>query len=638
MGASQWKVASLWVLAPLWVGITLLAAAAHADEPRTSAEPPHSAGRTQPVIRLILDLQCPHSRQAWPVYRTYAEKAGAALVLHHLPLTRHPGAAVAAQAALAARLQGAELRYVDAVLGQPQLDEAGLTAAAAAAGLDLAKFERDRRTPDTAAGLQREKQAALAFGVQATPSALMAGRGLGGVPAPAVLQRHLAAAGRRISQLAAQFPQAADLERAAVALAQPEFLAALDALRSARFAAEVAPEGPSGCLGQLYRVELISGDLAIGPSEAGITAVAYVDGQQPWTMAQLVHLRAWQAVSGERLIVRLIPGSAGMSQKVALWWAAAGRALGPAAAKAMAALPANRPWRDTDILEASRNFGVDPARLAALAAKPETTAHLHALVAQAQRTDASPGSVFINGRRWLGQVGDSGWTAALAEQRRTFRSAGSATGAYELLVRSGIWRQDAELDLQEPVELGDLSALPQVGSGGPEVLLLVDFASPASRAAWFMLKRWTEPRAAAGMLRVAALPGRGTLGNAVTEVLLTAAALGKTPQAVQALFDRAPAIQRPDQSPHAWMAKTLGIAPAAWQQAQKGTAPQAALDLVRGLHQRTELGEEPVIFLAGRLYTGPLDEARLEMALRFAARQASAQPAVGARSVAQEAP
>ncbi len=545
---------------------------------------------------------------------------------------------MAGQAALAARLQGAELRYVDAVLLQAQLDEPGLLAAAVTAGLDLPAFERDLRAQTTAAGLQREKQAALAFGVQATPSALIAGRGLGGVPSVPVLQQHLAVAARRMGQLAAQLPEPADLERAAVALGQPEFLAAMDALRLARFGPAPAPAATQGWLGQRYRVELLPGDLALGPADAAVTAVVYVDGQRPWTVAQLGQLRQWQADSGERLVVRVIPGSAGSSQKLALWWAATAQALGPLAGKALAALPSDRAWKDSDILASASALGLSSAKLAALVAQPEPTAQLHALVAQAQHIDAGPGAVFIHGRRWLGLVGDGGWSAALAGERQLFLAAGSPTGAYGLLVRDGRWRQDAELDLQEPIDLGDLSGLPKVGSAGPEVLLLVDFASPASRAAWYMLKRWTAPTAAAGIVRVAALPGRGQRDSAGTEVLLTAATLGKTLPAVQALFDLPVPGKLQGQALHLWTAKTLGIAATAWQQAQRRTAPAAVQALLRGLHQRTDLGDEPVIFLAGRLYTGPLDEARLERALRFAARQASAQPTAGFAGVAQEAP
>lgn len=601
------------------------------------AQSPATA-RASPTIRLVLDLQCPHSRRAWPVYRAQAQAAGAQLLVHHLPLSRHPLAAVAGHAALAARLQGAELLFVDALLQQAQLDDAGIAGAAVAAGLDLVQFERDLRDPATVAGLQREKQAALAFGVQATPSALVAGRGLGGVPAPQVLLRQLAVAARRMALLAAQLPAPADLERAAVALSHPDFLAALDALRSARFAASLPADATHGWLGQRYRVEVLQGDVAVGSADAAITVAAYVDSQQPWTIAQLTRLRQWQAASGARLIVRVLPGPAKASHAAALWWAAAALATGSSAPKMLEALPADRSWSESDILQAARTFGLDSSRLTALAAKPEATAQLHAVVAQAQRIDAGPGAVFVNGRRWLGLVQDGGWQAALTAEAALFRSAGSATGAYALLVRDGKWRQDAELDLQEPIELGDLTALPKVGSAGPELVLLVDFSSPASRAAWHMVRRWTQPLGTAGLLRIAALPGHGQKDSAATEVLLAAAELGKASVAVDALFDGSAWNKLNGPAVHAWAAKKLGVPLATWQRAQGRTAPQEALQAMYRLRQCTDWGEEPVIFLVGRLYTGPLDEARLERALRFAAKQASAQPLGGGTSVAQEAP
>ncbi len=586
-----------------------------------------------PPVRLVMDLECPHSRKAWPLYRDAVQSHGIDLLIHHLPVSRHPQARNSALAALAARAQGRELAYIDALLQGPGLDDAALGAAAVKSALDPERFAKDRADPRLSEALDRERHAALAFGVQATPSALIAGRGLGGVPTPEGLHRQLIQARYRLDRVARPLPAGADAERAAMALAQPEFLEAFDNLRQARFGESLAARR-SGMLGTLYRVDVAPDEQCLGPAQAAITAVVYVDPAQAWTVRQLGQLRRWQAqTAASRLVVRVLPAPQSVSQRLALMWTALALNSTSRCTTALAALPERAAWSQDDLLAAAAALGPGADRQFQRLDRPELTAALHGVVAAARHIDASAGAVFVNGHRWLGSVTDSEWVKAAESTRAPW----ATDQAYRQRIRDGRWRQEAELDLREPLALGDLSRLATVGTGSTEILVLMDFSSPASRAAWHMLRRWIAPGPLASRLFVAALPERRAAQQDLNQALLAASALARTAAAVTALFDLPSAEPKtPGGSQAAWLAKALGVAPDQWRSALQAAAVADVRDRLRWVQRQTDWGEEPVIFLAGRLYTGPLDEARLERALRFAVSTAQAErPPV---RVAQEAP
>lgn len=626
---------------PAWAAAVAIAApvlACMAPQDACS-QPPASSGVAATVtpVRLVMDLECPHSRKAWPLYREAVRSGGIELLIHHLPVSRHPQARHAALAALAARSQGRELAFIDALLQGPGLDDTALGAAAAQSALDLERFAKDRADPRLSEALDRERQAALAFGVQATPSALIAGRGLGGVPTPEGLHRQLIQARYRLDRVAQPMPAGADSERAAVALAQPEFLEAFDNLRQARFGDALAAR-QAGMLGTLYRVDVDPDEQCLGPAQAAITAVVYVDPAQAWTVRQLGQLRRWQAqTAASRLVVRVLPAPHSVSQRLALMWTALAPKSPGRCATALAALPESAAWRQEDLVAAATAIGGGADRQLQRLDRPELTSALHSVVSGARHIDASAGAVFINGHRWLGSVTDREWIKAAESTRAPLAGAGSPDHAYRQRIRDGRWRQEAELDLQEPLALGDLSRLATVGTGSTEILVLMDFSSPASRAAWHMLRRWIAPGPLAIRLFVAALPERRATQQDPNQALLAASALARTAAAVTALFDIPAAdAKAPGGGQTAWLAKALGVAPDQWRSALQAAAVAEVRERLRWVQRQTDWGEEPVIFLAGRLYTGPLDEARLERALRFAVRTAQAElPPV---RVAQEAP
>jgi protein-disulfide isomerase len=94
------------------------------------------------------------------------------LVFRHFALkAKHPRAVALAHAAEAAAAQGAFWPFADALYAdQGRLDDPHLWERARALGLDLARFDDDRRAPPAAARVKRETRAALAAGATTTPT------------------------------------------------------------------------------------------------------------------------------------------------------------------------------------------------------------------------------------------------------------------------------------------------------------------------------------------------------------------------------------------------------------------------------------------------------------------------------------
>jgi protein-disulfide isomerase len=171
---------------------------------RIPEDGPRLGRATAPVeIREYADLQCPFCRDAAlrtvpGVVRDLVAAGRVRLVFRPLAFIG-PDSLRGARAAVAAgrqdrlwplverlyRAQGAE--------NSGWLSEARLRSAARAAGLDLARFDRDRRSPAALAALRAAQREAQAAGVRATPTWVVRGprgtRTLEGVPTPAQVAR-----------------------------------------------------------------------------------------------------------------------------------------------------------------------------------------------------------------------------------------------------------------------------------------------------------------------------------------------------------------------------------------------------------------------------------------------------------------
>lgn len=137
-----------------------------------------------PLVIVYADFTCPrcavaHERLTGaPVRRAF----------RHLALrAKHPRAVALARAAEAADAQGAFWEFHDAVYAdQGRLDDPHLWALAERLGLDVERFEADRRSERAAERVERETREALRAGAMHTPTLFLPdGRRVDGPPAGA---------------------------------------------------------------------------------------------------------------------------------------------------------------------------------------------------------------------------------------------------------------------------------------------------------------------------------------------------------------------------------------------------------------------------------------------------------------------
>jgi protein-disulfide isomerase len=112
-------------------------------------------------------------------------------VFRHFPVvSKHPRARVLAAAAEAAALQGAFWGMHDSLFAdQGHLDVPHLWERARKLGLDLDRFEADRRSDAVAVRVDRDFRTGVRAGVTTTPTLFVDGRAYPGVPGPDLAER-----------------------------------------------------------------------------------------------------------------------------------------------------------------------------------------------------------------------------------------------------------------------------------------------------------------------------------------------------------------------------------------------------------------------------------------------------------------
>jgi protein-disulfide isomerase len=137
------------------------------------------------VVIEYADLECPYCAQAHLILKTLPVTR----VFRHFPVTsKHPRARVLAQAAHAAGLQGRFWEMHDSLLeDQGHLDDPHLWARAERFGMDLDRFEADRRSDGAAERVERDFRGGIRAGVTTTPTQFVAGQAHPGVPGERLL-------------------------------------------------------------------------------------------------------------------------------------------------------------------------------------------------------------------------------------------------------------------------------------------------------------------------------------------------------------------------------------------------------------------------------------------------------------------
>ena len=126
------------------------------------------------------DLECPYCAKAHMILKALPVTR----VFRHFPVTsKHPRARALAAAAEAAALQGRFWEMHDSLLeDQGHLDDPHLCERARRLGIDLERFEAERRSDSVAERVERDFRSGVRAGVASTPTQFVAGERLPGVP------------------------------------------------------------------------------------------------------------------------------------------------------------------------------------------------------------------------------------------------------------------------------------------------------------------------------------------------------------------------------------------------------------------------------------------------------------------------
>ena len=133
-----------------------------------------------PLVLLYADFACPRCAVAW----ARLDGAPVRLVFRHLALrAKHPRAVALACAAEAAARQGAFWPWAEALYAdQAHVDDPHLWALVTRLGLDLGRWEADRRSDAVTARVTGDVRDALRGGAVATPTLFARGAMLAGPP------------------------------------------------------------------------------------------------------------------------------------------------------------------------------------------------------------------------------------------------------------------------------------------------------------------------------------------------------------------------------------------------------------------------------------------------------------------------
>jgi protein-disulfide isomerase len=133
------------------------------------------------------DLECPYCARASRLLDGLPLRR----VFRHFPVvSKHPRARVLAAAAEAAGLQGRFWEMHDSLMAdQGHLDDPHLWQRCQRLGLDVERFEADRRSEPVAERVQRDFRSGIRAGVATTPSLVVDGVVYPGVPGLSLLER-----------------------------------------------------------------------------------------------------------------------------------------------------------------------------------------------------------------------------------------------------------------------------------------------------------------------------------------------------------------------------------------------------------------------------------------------------------------
>lgn len=259
-----------WAAAlPILIALALASPPTWAGEPGASG---FATGSLAPKVQIVVfsDFQCPFCGRAAPtlarVLRTYPDVQ---VVFRHSPSRAHKRALDAAYAAVAAGEQGELWPMHDALFAhQRDLSERALLGLARALGLDLARFNAQRKSERVRALVEDDRALAAALELGGTPSFFINGEHLSGAKPFKAFAKIIDA------ELAA----AAGVEPIGVAWVAARTQANNPALYAFTFGGEAPPPLWTRRVGStIYRVPVGPRDATRGPADALVTLVLFSD-------------------------------------------------------------------------------------------------------------------------------------------------------------------------------------------------------------------------------------------------------------------------------------------------------------------------------------------------------------------------
>ncbi len=147
-------------------------------KPTTTGYATKGAKSGKHTIVEFADFECAHCKMAAPVMKTLVQKRpDVTFVYKHFPLSLHPNAVPAAEAAEAAGAQGKFWEMHDAIFAtQNMLDDALFEGHAKALGLDVKKWQAARASFPIKDRVAQSRKEGEALGVEATPTFFINGR------------------------------------------------------------------------------------------------------------------------------------------------------------------------------------------------------------------------------------------------------------------------------------------------------------------------------------------------------------------------------------------------------------------------------------------------------------------------------
>jgi protein-disulfide isomerase len=263
-------------------GLTAPAPQPQAQQPQ--APPPPQArnvepgdgpamGGKRPKVTIVewSDFQCPFCGRVAPTLKQIMDtyKDDVKIVWRNEPLSFHPNAMPAAKAAMAAARQGKFWQMHDLMFEhQTELSDAKYDEWAKQVGLDLARWRKDKESPEIAAQIQKDSSYGQSVGADGTPSFFVNGKFISGAMPFDVFKSVI---DEQIKKADEQLKKGVKHEKLYEALVA----------ENVKSAGAAAPPAAAPAADQKFEVQVGSAPVR-GPKNAPVTIVEFSDFQCPF--------------------------------------------------------------------------------------------------------------------------------------------------------------------------------------------------------------------------------------------------------------------------------------------------------------------------------------------------------------------